>query len=88
MVASDIEWTNQSTLVLKIGVEVPIIPEITVRAGMDRLNLKEKGNGVRPAFGFTARKSFEDLTPAISYAFVVEPFASSAMHMLSLSVIF
>ncbi len=88
LVATDIEWTNASTLVIKVGVEVPIIPEITVRAGMDRLDLKEKGNGVRPAFGFTARKDFAELTPAISYAFVAEPFASSAMHMISLSVIF
>ncbi len=86
--AIDVEFSNQSTMMLKVGVEVPLIPELTVRAGMDRIDLKEKGNGVRPAFGFTARKSFDELTPAINYAFVLEPFASSGMHMISLSVIF
>ncbi|MEO8166784.1 MAG: hypothetical protein ABI623_00965 [bacterium] len=88
LAAVDLELSNQSILMLKVGVEIPLIPEITVRAGMDRIDLKEKGNGVRPAFGFTARKSFDDLTPAINYAYVVEPFTSSGMHMISLSVIF
>ncbi len=86
--AIDVEFSNQSTMMLKVGVEVPLIPELSVRAGMDRIDLKEKGNGVRPAFGFTARKSFDELTPAINYAFVLEPFATSGMHMISLSVIF
>lgn len=86
--AIDVEFSNQSTMILKVGVEIPLIPELTVRAGMDRIDLKEKGNGVRPAFGFTARKSFDELTPAINYAFLLEPFASSGMHMISLSVIF
>ena len=88
LAAVDIELSNQSTLMIKVGIEVPLIPEITVRAGMDRIDLKKKGNGVRPAFGFTARKSFDDLTPAINYAYIVEPFTSSGMHMISLSVIF
>jgi hypothetical protein len=88
LVAVDVEFSNQSTAMVRVGVEVPIIPEVTVRAGIDRIDLKEKGNGVRPAFGFSARKDFEALTPAINYAFVVEPFATSAMHMISLSVIF
>lgn len=88
MAAVDVEFSNQSTLILRVGIEVPLIPEITLRAGMDRIDLKEKGNGVRPAFGFTARKSLDDLTPAINYAYIVEPFASSGMHMISLSVIF
>ncbi len=88
LAAMDVEFSNQSTITLKLGVEVPIIPELSVRAGMDRIDLKEKGNGVRPTFGFTARKSFDELTPAINYAFIVEPFATSGMHMISLSMIF
>ncbi len=88
LAAVDVEFSNQSTVILKAGIEVPLIPEITVRAGMDRIDLKEKGNGVRPTFGFTARTSFDDLTPAINYAYIIEPFASSGMHMISLSVIF
>ena len=73
---------------LKVGVEVPLIPELSVRAGMDRIDLKEKGNGVRPSFGFSARKNFDAFTPAINYAYVVEPFATSGIHVIALSVIF
>ncbi|MBI5471742.1 MAG: hypothetical protein HY961_05305 [Ignavibacteriae bacterium] len=86
--SADVEFSSKSTLMLKVGVEVPLIPELAVRAGVDRIDLKEKGTGVRPAFGFSARKSFDDLTPALNYAFVLEPFATSGMHMISLSVIF
>lgn len=88
VVAADFEATNKKTLTARFGVEVPLIPEITIRAGMDRIDLKEKGNGVKPAFGFTARKSINGWTPAINYAFVVEPFAPSPTHIISLSVIF
>lgn len=88
LAAVDLQFSNQSTVAMRFGVEVPLLPELTIRAGMDRIDLKEKGNGVRPSFGFTARKNFDELTPAINYAFVVEPFTSSGMHMISLSMIF
>ncbi len=86
--AVDVEFSDQSTVHLKVGVELAVLPQITVRAGMDRIDLKEKGTGVRPSFGFSARKDFESWTPALNYAFVVEPFTTSAMHMFSLSVLF
>lgn len=88
LVALDIESSNQSSLSARVGVEVPLIPELTLRAGLDRIDLKEKGNGVRPSFGFTARQGFDDVVPALHYAYVVEPFASTGMHIISLSVVF
>lgn len=86
--AVDLEMSSKQTLIGRFGIEVPLIPELTVRAGMDRIDLKEKGNGIKPTFGFTARKSLDDWTPAINYAFVLEPFAPTPMHIVSLSVIF
>jgi len=86
--AVDVEFSDQSTIHLKMGVELAVLPHITVRAGMDRIDLKEKGTGVRPSFGFSARKDFDSWTPALNYAFVVEPFTSSGMHMISISVLF
>lgn len=86
--ALDLEVSSVKTFTARFGVEVPLIPEITVRAGMDRIDLKEKGNGVKPTFGFTARKSISDWTPAVNYAFVVEPFSPAPTHVISLSVIF
>lgn len=86
--AIDLEFSSRSTFVLRAGVEVPVLPEVAVRAGIDRVDIKEKGNGVRPSFGFSARKNFDKWTPAVNYAFILEPFATSGMHMISLSVIF
>jgi hypothetical protein len=65
-----------------------VVPEFTLRAGIDRVDLKEGGNGVRPSVGFTARTTIGGLSPALHYAFVLEPFSPAAMHMISLSMTF
>jgi hypothetical protein len=88
LVALDLEASSRSTLVLRVGAEAPVIPELTLRAGLDRIDLKEDGAGVKPAFGFTLRKELEGWTPALHYTFVVEPFSPSGMHLLSLSAAF
>lgn len=87
-VAVDVEFSDQSTVVVKMGAEVIVMPELVLRAGIDRIDVKRRGNGVRPTFGLSARQDFDTWTPALNYAFVIEPFASSAMHIISISVIF
>jgi hypothetical protein len=88
LVAAEAEFSSSSTFMVRGGVEVPLIPEFALRAGIDRVDVKESGNGVRPSFGFTARTSLGGWTPALQYAFVLEPFAPSAMHMITLLVSF
>ncbi len=88
VIASDIELSNQSTVTGRLGVEVDLLPELTVRAGLDRMDLKQKGNGVSPSFGFTLRRNLDDWTPAIHYSFVAEPFAPTGMHTIALSTTF
>jgi hypothetical protein len=87
-ISAEVEFTSTDAITGRAGVEVPVVPEFTLRAGIDRLDLQEKGNGVRPSFGFTARTRLGGLSPALHYAVVLEPFAPTAMHMISLSVIF
>jgi hypothetical protein len=91
----DIEASNQSSLIAKAGVEVHLLREVTIRGGIDRIDLREKGNGIRPALGFSVRKQLNDSLPlispdelAVNYAYVFEPFASQGIHMISLSVAF
>ncbi len=88
LIAVDIEASDRKTLIARAGVEIPLVPAITLRAGIDRIDLKEKGNGVKPTFGFTARKSIGDWIPAVNYAFMLEPFTSSGIHVISLSAVF
>lgn len=103
IVALDAQFSNQSTFTWKFGSEISLLktemretalegfvlqPELLVRAGVDRIDAKEKGNGIRPTFGFSLRQSFDNLTPALNYAFLLEPFSTSGMHMISLSMVF
>jgi hypothetical protein len=85
-VSADIEASNQSTLLLRAGAEIPIIPEFSVRVGIDRIDMKDKGMGIRPTFGFSVRRSFGTWVPALQYAYVHEPFVSPGMHVISLAV--
>jgi hypothetical protein len=86
--AAEVEFSSAKTITGRAGVEVPVVPEFTVRAGIDRVDLQESGNGIRPSIGFTARSKIGGLSPALHYAFVLEPFSPSGMHMISLSLMF
>jgi hypothetical protein len=88
LISADIEFSNVRTRILRVGVEVPLIREVTLRAGVDRIDLKEKGTGASPAFGFTIARGLQGWTPSISYVYIIEPFAPTGMHMISLGVIF
>jgi hypothetical protein len=86
ILAAEAEFSNTGTAVARAGLEIPVIPELSLRAGVDRIDLKEEGAGVRPSFGFSIRKGFEAWEPALHYAYVLEPFAPSGMHIIALSV--
>ncbi len=88
IVSSEIEASNQQTLYLRAGAEYHIIHELALRAGIDRVDLKEKGNGIRPALGFMLQRDFASWTPAIQYTYVFEPFTDSGIHFVSVSAIF
>ena len=88
LISAEVEFGGSKTTFARAGIEVPIINEVTVRAGVDRIDLVTKGNGVRPAMGFTARETLSGWTPAVTYTYVIEPFSPSGMHMISLTVLF
>jgi hypothetical protein len=88
LLSAEVEFAGSKSRIGRAGIEVPIIPEIEIRAGIDRIDLIQKGNGVRPAFGFTLRDFLNDWTPAVTYAYVIEPFAPSGLHMISLAASF
>ncbi len=88
LVSAEIEVSNVKTSILRVGVEIPVIRELTLRGGVDRIDLKDKGAGASPAFGFTVSRGLHGWTPSIIYAYVIEPFAPTGIHMISLGVIF
>jgi hypothetical protein len=92
-IEADVEFSNESTTIGRAGIQLEILPELIVRGGVDRIDLKEKGQGVKPALGLTLRTHPGDTIPLISpdaiafnYAYVFEPFASQKIHMIGLSI--
>ena len=88
LVSAEIEVSNVKSLFARAGIEVPVIPELTLRAGIDRIDLREKGSGIKPSFGFTLAKNLDSWTPCLNYAFVLEPFSPGGIHIVSLGVRF
>lgn len=86
--SAEVEISSAHTILLRTGVEVPLVPELTLRGGIDRIDLKEEGNGVKPSLGFSAQKRLGDWTPSLQYTYVVEPFSASGIHLISVSAIF
>jgi hypothetical protein len=84
IVAAEAEFSNASTNYLRAGVEVPLLPEFSVRAGVDRIATDRKGMGIAPSFGFTVRTALTGWKPSLHYAYAVEPFAPRGYHMISL----
>jgi len=83
-----VEFSSVRSALARLGAEIPIIPEVSVRAGIDRIDLREKGNGVKPSVGFSLKKQIDSWTPALTYAYIFEPFATSGTSLISLSVMF
>jgi hypothetical protein len=88
LLAAEVEFSTVSTLFMRAGAEIPILPEFVLRAGVDRVDLKDEGNGIRPSFGFMVQKIIGTVTPALNYSFVLEPFSPSGIHMVSLTAQF
>jgi hypothetical protein len=88
LISAELELSNQKSVIGRFGIEVPLVPELSIRGGIDRIDLKENGNGIRPSFGFSATKDLQGWTPAVNYAYVIEPFSPKGMHLVSVSVKF
>jgi hypothetical protein len=88
VVAIEYERSSVKTTSIKIGAEVNLHEYFSIRSGIDRWNPGKNTEGIKPTFGFTFKKPFENFTPQINYAYIIEPFASSGIHVISLSVMF
>jgi hypothetical protein len=88
VVDAELEFSNKSTILARAGVELTILPEFSARAGVDRIDLQEQGNGIKPSVGFTFRKPLGGWSPAVHYAFIIEPFSPADMHIITVSVAF
>lgn len=88
IVAVDFESTNFGTNILKFGGEINLLEFLKLRAGIDRINLSNSDMIPKSSFGFQLNHRLMNLDFNINYAFVLEPYAPSDEHIISLGVIF
>jgi hypothetical protein len=80
------ENSNQKTNILKFGGEYSFNENFSIRAGIDRLDLSNTDNGIKPAFGFSYSQDFNLLKPTLNYVFAMEPFTHYPIQMLTLTI--
>jgi len=84
IVTAEIETSNKSTTVLRMGAEVNATEARTVRAGLNHWDVDDAKKAA-PTFGFSLRTQIGTMKPALHYAYVVESYNYFAMHIISLS---
>jgi len=87
IVSLDLENSNQSTNIIRMGGEIYLSEFFTVRAGLDHWDLQDAAQAA-PTFGFTVRTSSAEASPIINYAYDIEPYGLFGMHIISLSARF
>jgi hypothetical protein len=87
IISLELENGNSNTNIIRLGGEIDLSDQITLRAGIDHWDVK-RPEQASPTFGFSVRTSIDDFTPALNYAYVVEPYSLFAIHIISLSTRF
>lgn len=87
IVSLELENSNSNTTIIRLGGEIELTEQILLRAGLDHWDVK-RSEQASPTFGFSVKTSIDEFTPALNYAYVVEPYGLFAMHIISLSTRF
>ncbi|MBR9976528.1 MAG: hypothetical protein KFH87_00445 [Bacteroidetes bacterium] len=82
LAAADLEIIDD-VLLGRIGVEFPVVDNIWLRGGVERLDFSDQGIDARPTVGFSISQPLAQMQPVIHYAFILEPVAPSPTHVLS-----
>ncbi len=88
LLAAEYENSSLGSNLFRAGVEYSPVEAFTLRAGVDRMDGSSTSTGAKPTFGFSLKNALHGWTPGIHYAFVVEPYASHGIHILTVSTAF
>jgi hypothetical protein len=88
LVVVEFENSNQGTNILRIGCEISLLDFLCLRAGVDRLDLSNSDNGIKPCVGFGLTKDMSSFDLNLNYAFCLEPFTHSPFQMVTLTAQF
>jgi hypothetical protein len=88
IISAEFENSSERTNIIRIGAEYYFMEHFTARCGVDRWDFSNNSAGAKPSFGFSAMNSLGNWTPAVTYAFIFEPFTPHGMHIVTLSTSF
>ena len=88
MLTASIDYvaSTSSTHQLRLGLEWNPQEYFSLRAGCDRIDLQDSYSGAMPTFGFAVRYPMNGWHPAIHYAYGIEPFSPSGIHLIAVTV--
>lgn len=86
LLSGELEMTNRSVTIVRFGGEAALSEYLSVRAGIDGWNTTDSQQA-HPSFGLTVKSGLTHFTPALNYAYVVEPYGLFVIHVVSLSVV-
>lgn len=84
----EFESSNGGTNYLRAGCEYNIYTDLFLRAGLDRFNISNTDEPVRPSAGFSYFYSLNSIRFGFDYAFVIEPYSSGDQHIIGLNINF
>lgn len=87
-VTAEYEFNNMERKLLRFGGEYQIIPELTLRAGLDKWQVKNSDESSVPSFGFSYNFELAGLNSGVDYAVVPEQFSGSLRHYFGISLNF
>ena len=85
-IAGEVEWIG-SVVITRAGAEVPLQENFAIRGGIDQIDFGANITA-KPSIGFSLKTSAGSWKPRLDYAYVLEPYSSGGIHLLSLSVSF
>jgi hypothetical protein len=71
----------------RIGTEILLHDNFALRGGVDQIDFGGRINA-KPSIGFSVQTTMMSWKPAVQYAYIIEPYSSGGIHMLSLTVSF
>ena len=85
LLAAEFESSNAGTNYIRFGAEYNLIAGLFLRGGIDRINLSNSAEPVRPSAGFSYSYVINAFTVGIEYAFVIEPYSNSDKHLIGIN---
>jgi hypothetical protein len=84
--SGELEWVG-SVLISRVGAEIPLHESFTVRGGIDQIDFQGRISA-KPSLGFSLRTTVRSWQPSLDYGYIIEPYTSGGIHVLSVRVSF